>query len=77
MLGQKAGQAQNVASRCLWDSRTDGAVSEEYENESLYCLCQVCKDSQLRWHLQTCPVGFFITADADFHLLQVYCLYFQ
>ncbi|EIE20796.1 flagellar outer dynein arm light chain 2 [Coccomyxa subellipsoidea C-169] len=40
-LGQKAGQAQNVASRCLWDPHTDGAVSEEYQNESLYCLCQV------------------------------------
>ncbi|CAL8467995.1 g7533 [Coccomyxa elongata] len=40
-VGQKAGQAQNVASRCLWDPRTDGAVSEEYANESLYCLCQV------------------------------------
>ena len=39
-LGQKCGQAQRNASRCLWDPRTDGAASEYYENECLFCICQ-------------------------------------
>jgi len=40
-LGQKTGQAMRIASRCLWDTSTDGFASEFYENESLYCVCQV------------------------------------
>jgi hypothetical protein len=40
-LGQKTGQAMRIASRCLWDTNTDGFASESYENESLYCVCQV------------------------------------
>ena len=40
-LGQKAGQAARLSSRCLWDTATDGFASESYENESLYCVCQV------------------------------------
>lgn len=40
-LGQKTGQAMRAVSRCLWDTATDGFASESYENETLYCLCQV------------------------------------
>ncbi|KAI8477381.1 MAG: flagellar outer dynein arm light chain 2 [Monoraphidium minutum] len=40
-LGQKAGQATRIASRCLWNAGTDGFASEFYENESMYCVCQV------------------------------------
>jgi hypothetical protein len=40
-LGQKTGQAMRIASRCLWDTATDGFASETYENETLYCVCQV------------------------------------
>lgn len=40
-LGQKTGQAMRIASRCLWDTSTDGFATEYYENESLYCVCQV------------------------------------
>ncbi|KAF8073065.1 NUDT1 [Scenedesmus sp. PABB004] len=40
-LGQKKGQAMRIVSRCLWDTATDSFVSEYYENDSLYCVCQV------------------------------------
>lgn len=41
MLGQKIGQAIKVASRCLWDVRTDVSASVNHENETMYCVCQV------------------------------------
>ena len=40
-IGQKSGQAQRSASRCIWDVKTDGAASECFENESMFCVCQV------------------------------------
>jgi hypothetical protein len=40
-LGQKGGQATRVVSRCLWDTSTDSFASETYENETVYCVCQV------------------------------------
>eukprot|EP01025_Chloroclados_australasicus_P059618 TRINITY_DN75483_c0_g1_i1.p2 TRINITY_DN75483_c0_g1~~TRINITY_DN75483_c0_g1_i1.p2 ORF type:complete len:135 (-),score=7.23 TRINITY_DN75483_c0_g1_i1:385-765(-) len=40
-LGQKLGQAMRIVSRCLWDTETDSFASEYYENESMYCVCQV------------------------------------
>ena len=40
-LGQKKGQAMRIVSRCLWDTATDSFASEYFENESLYCVCQV------------------------------------
>ena len=40
-LGQKTGQAMRIVSRCLWDTATDNFASEYFENESLYCVCQV------------------------------------
>ncbi|GBF90907.1 hypothetical protein Rsub_03762 [Raphidocelis subcapitata] len=40
-LGQKAGQAVRLTSRCLWDAASDGFASEYYESESLFCVCQV------------------------------------
>ncbi|DBA91170.1 hypothetical protein WJX82_006190 [Trebouxia sp. C0006] len=40
-LGQKKGQAMRVVSRCLWDTHSDSSASELYENETLYCVCQV------------------------------------
>ena len=40
-LGQKKGQAMRIVSRCLWDTHTDSFASESYENDSLYCVCQV------------------------------------
>lgn len=40
-VGQKQGQAMRIVSRCLWDTTTDSFASEYYENESMYCVCQV------------------------------------
>ncbi len=40
-IGQKIGQAMRIVSRCLWDTTTDNFASEYFENESLYCVCQV------------------------------------
>eukprot|EP00775_Hariotina_reticulata_P010392 gene10392-10550_t len=40
-LGQKKGQAMRIVSRCLWDTHNDNFASEYYENDSLYCVCQV------------------------------------
>jgi tctex1 domain-containing protein 2 len=40
-MGQKKGQAMRIVSRCLWDTNTDNYASEIFENESLYCVCQV------------------------------------
>ncbi len=40
-LGQKKGQAMRIVSRCLWDTSTDSFASEYYDNDSLYCVCQV------------------------------------
>jgi hypothetical protein len=40
-LGQKSGQATRVVSRCMWDTSTDSFASETYENETVYCVCQV------------------------------------
>eukprot|EP00879_Flechtneria_rotunda_P010008 GHRR01010464.1.p1 GENE.GHRR01010464.1~~GHRR01010464.1.p1 ORF type:complete len:137 (+),score=20.07 GHRR01010464.1:240-650(+) len=40
-LGQKKGQAMRIVSRCLWDTSTDNFASEYYENDTLYCVCQV------------------------------------
>ncbi len=47
-LGQKKGQAMRIVSRCLWDTHADASASEFYENETLYCVCQVC------YHAHTC-----------------------
>ena len=40
-IGQKAGQATRITSRCLWDTSTDGFASDYFENETMYCVCQV------------------------------------
>ena len=40
-LGQKLGQAMRIVSRCLWDTSSDAFASEYFENETLYCVCQV------------------------------------
>eukprot|EP00798_Chlamydomonas_sp_ICE-L_P021090 gene21090-27977_t len=40
-IGQKIGQAMRIVSRCLWDTKNDNFASEYFENESLYCVCQV------------------------------------
>mmetsp|Transcript_12491 Transcript_12491/g.35085 ORF Transcript_12491/g.35085 Transcript_12491/m.35085 type:complete len:135 (-) Transcript_12491:272-676(-) len=40
-VGQKTGQAMRLVSRCLWDTNADNAASAYYENETLYCVCQV------------------------------------
>ena len=40
-IGQKIGQAMRIVSRCLWDTSCDNFASEYFENESLYCVCQV------------------------------------
>ncbi len=40
-IGQKLGQAMRIVSRCLWDNANDNFASEFFENESLYCVCQV------------------------------------
>ena len=50
-LGQKKGQAMRIVSRCLWDTHADASASEFYENETLYCVCQVC------YHVHTCLCG--------------------
>ena len=87
-LGQKCGQAQRSAARCLWDPKTDGAVSEFCENESLFCICQVMASLEgwakyclhLVWPANALwPHQLFSGALPSCLLacLQVYCLYFQ
>lgn len=39
--GENKGQALNVASRCLWDTTTDGYASEAYQGESVFCSASV------------------------------------
>ena len=41
VLGQNKQQGARVASRCLWDTSTDGFASDYFENETMYCVCQV------------------------------------
>ena len=77
-IGQKTGQAQRSVSRFLWDVHTDGAASEYYENESLFCVCQVCPAGKDR--SSACPSNrrtFCLTTESDRWLcVQVYGLYF-
>lgn len=40
-VGQKTGQAMRIVARCLWDTANDSFASEYFENESMYCVCQV------------------------------------
>ena len=49
-LGQKKGQAMRVVSRCLWDTHSDSSASELYENETLYCVCQVSQAGTFHKH---------------------------
>jgi len=49
-LGQKKGQAMRVVSRCLWDTHSDSSASELYENETLYCVCQVSQADTFHKH---------------------------
>jgi len=40
-VGQKTGQAMRIVARCLWDTANDSFASEYFENESMYCVCQI------------------------------------
>jgi len=40
-LGERQGQAMRILARCLWDTHADNYASEFFENETLYCVCQV------------------------------------
>lgn len=40
-LGQAKGQAMRITSRCLWDTNSDDFASAFYQNDTLYCVCQV------------------------------------
>lgn len=40
-LGERTGQAMRILARCLWDTSADNFASEFFENETLYCVCQV------------------------------------
>eukprot|EP01026_Neomeris_dumetosa_P020250 TRINITY_DN1815_c0_g2_i1.p2 TRINITY_DN1815_c0_g2~~TRINITY_DN1815_c0_g2_i1.p2 ORF type:complete len:154 (+),score=14.20 TRINITY_DN1815_c0_g2_i1:558-1019(+) len=41
-LSGKDGQAMRMVSRCLWDNTgADNFASSFYENDSIYCVCQV------------------------------------
>lgn len=40
-LGQTKGQAMRITSRCLWDTNSDDYASAFYQNDTLYCVCQV------------------------------------
>lgn len=75
-LGQKKGQAMRVVSRCLWDTHSDSSASELYENETLYCVCQVSP-----WPMQTPHFVFatvvYIGNNSFFMCLQVYGLYYE
>ena len=58
-LGERKGQAARVVSKCLWDTNCDGYASECFENETLFCACQV---RQVAMHMtslgpdKNCPV---------------------
>jgi hypothetical protein len=67
-LGQKKGQATRIVSRCLWDANSDSYASEYYENQTLYCVCQVStsvrqvEDCYL--FARVCPAKFITTISA-------------
>ena len=73
-LGQKKGQAMRVVSRCLWDTHSDSSASELYENETLYCVCQVSP-----WPSQVLFAGIADIISNSFYdeCLQVYGLYYE
>lgn len=39
--GQKAGQETIMSSKCLWDPSTDDMASVIWQNETVFCSCQV------------------------------------
>lgn len=41
VVGQVSGQGATVASRCLWDVKTDNSASYSYKNETLFCTVVV------------------------------------
>lgn len=40
-IGSLAGQAMQLASRCLWDDQTDNYVSHVYQNSNLFAVVTV------------------------------------
>jgi hypothetical protein len=38
VIGEQRGQGVRMGSRCFWDQDTDQAASEQYANESLFCV---------------------------------------
>ncbi|KAM3140533.1 hypothetical protein pb186bvf_007345 [Paramecium bursaria] len=41
MIGQLKGQGIRVGTKCFWDYETDMCVSEQFMNDSLFCLVTV------------------------------------
>lgn len=40
-VGEVAGQGATVASRCLWDTKTDNCASFSYKSETVFCTVVV------------------------------------
>jgi hypothetical protein len=92
-LGQKKGQAMRIVSRCLWDTETDSYASEYFENDSLYCVCQVSPKGLLghggllhwgdstpafRLLVGSCTTeGMHTTCTRTLLCMQVYGLYYE
>ena len=38
VIGEQRGQGVRMGSRCFWDQDTDQSASEQYANESLFCV---------------------------------------
>ncbi|XP_064484932.1 dynein light chain Tctex-type protein 2B-like isoform X1 [Ornithodoros turicata] len=41
VIGEHRGEGFRMSCRCLWDSDTDGYVSEFFSNDTLFCVCLV------------------------------------
>lgn len=41
VIGEQRGEGFRMCCRCLWDSDTDGYVSDFFSNDTLFCTCLV------------------------------------
>jgi hypothetical protein len=37
-MGESKGEGVRVGARCFWDSNVDKMASEEFHNDSLFCI---------------------------------------
>jgi hypothetical protein len=45
--GEKKGQGMQVLAKCIWNPETDGCASETFQNDHLFCTCQVSLEESM------------------------------